>query len=49
MSAHPLFNSFLFDELGTILNIDYETAIKADKYYRSLDSLTFCQNRPLTR
>lgn len=29
MSAHPLFKSFLFDELGTVLDIDYETVIKA--------------------
>lgn len=29
MSEHPLFKKFLFDELSTIIDIDYEAVIKA--------------------
>lgn len=31
MSAHPCYESFLFDELSTIVGIDYEQIIKASQ------------------
>lgn len=31
MSAHPCYKGFLFDELSTIIDIDYEQIIKASQ------------------
>lgn len=31
MSGHPCFRGFLFDELSTVINVDYEQIIKASQ------------------